>query len=140
MLNQIAEYFRELFKNDLGKFNPKASKVDLKSVLYWVFGLIFSFVIPACLVYLEVGQFNWNVIKFIWGEEAQALLGNGLYRGGYFICGLCANISLLLAGFLSTYRVNGKSELLSFKKISRVFFILCLPLAIICFILATILY
>ena len=140
MLNSIAEFFKEIFKNDKGVYNEEARKVTVKSVIYWVIGLILSLVIPACLVYLEVWQFDWNVFKFIWGEPAQDLLGKGLYRALYFIMSFVAILSFLLAGFLSAYRINGKQELLEDKKILRFIFVLGLTIAVYCFVAANIIY
>ena len=139
MLNKIMNYFKELFKNDIGEYNPEAEKVHLSQVLYWIIGLIICFVIPACLVYLEVGQFDWNVFSFIWGEKAQEF-GEKivLYRGGYFIGGLCANISFLVWGFLSSYIINGKKDMLYIKQCARFFFAICFVVSIICFIVANV--
>jgi hypothetical protein len=138
MLNTIKTFFKELFKDDIGKYDPEAEKVHFKQVLYWIIGLIIAFLIPACLVYLEVGEFDWNVFKFIWGEDAQNY-GNVLYRGEYFMGGFCANVFFLAWGFLSTYRINGKKEMLELKITSRFFCLLGFTIAIVSFILAIVL-
>jgi hypothetical protein len=138
MINTIKTFFKELFKDDIGKYDPEAEKVHFKLVLYWIIGLIIAFLIPACLVYLEVGEFDWNVFKYIWGEDSQNY-GNELYRGGYFLLGFCANVLFLLWGSLSTYMINGKAELLDMKQTSRFFCVLCLTGAITCFVFAMVL-
>lgn len=135
MLNTIKNFFKELFKDDIGKYNPEAEKVHFKQVLYWVIGLIISYLIPTCLVYWELGQFDWNVFKFIWGEDAQ-IYGNVLFRGGYILGGLSANVFFLLWGFYSTYIINGSKDALYIKQSSRFFFFLCFTIAIVCFIFA----
>ncbi|MCH5162498.1 MAG: hypothetical protein J1G38_03295 [Clostridiales bacterium] len=136
MLNRFKNFFKELFKNDIGEYNPEATKVHFTQVLYWIIGLIICFLIPTCLVYLEVRQFDWNVFNFIWGEKAQAYGDEVLYRGGYFVGGLCANISFLVWGFLSTYIINGQKEMLGLKRCARFFFVICIIFAVSCFIVA----
>lgn len=138
MFYVIKKFFKELFKSDIGKYNPEADKLHFKQVLYWIIGLIICFLIPMCLVYLEVGQFDWNVFKFIWGDEVHAYRGNALYRGGFLISSLCANVSFLTWGFLSTYIINGRKDMLNLKQWARFFFVISIISSIICYIWANI--
>lgn len=140
MLHIIKNFFKEFFKDDIGKYDPEADKVHFKQVLYWVIGLIVGFLIPTCLVYLEVGQFDWNVFKFMWGEEAKVLYKEGFYRGAYFIGGLLSNVLFLLCGFFSTYVINGKRIMLEYKKASRFLFFLSSPITVTLYIIANIIY
>ena len=70
MHNVISNYFKEIFKNDVGVADPKVKKLGLKDILYWIIGLIISLLIPVCIVYLEAWAFNINVfnIKEVYTE------------------------------------------------------------------------
>lgn len=140
MFKTIGIFFKEFIKNEVGVFNSEAEKFNLKWSIYFIIGIILSIIIPICFVYIEVGQFDWNVFKFIWGEETENLYADGLYRGGYFICGICSCLSFTITGFLTTYRINGNKTRLDMKQIARMFFIGCFVLGIVCFIMANILY
>ena len=136
----LINYFKELFKSEVGIYSPEADKLGFKWIIYLIIGILLSIIIPISLVYIEVGQFDWNVFNFIWGKEAEILYDNGLNRGGYFICGICACLSFVITGFLTTYRINGKKMLLDMKQISRILFIICFLMGIACFIASLILY
>lgn len=141
MIKKIVKFFKDIYSDDIGVYNPKAEKLTVGTILYWVIGIALSFIIPAIFIYIEVGEFDWNFFRFLWGEEETAgLLGGGLYRGGYYILGLSGNGFLLLAGFASPYWINGRKEILEIKKLSRFLFPVCYIGAIACFIIANIVY
>ena len=131
---KLTKFLKEIFRDDAGVRHPKPKKVSLKWVLYWIIGLILSVLIPACLVYLESGIFNWNVFAIVWAENSK------LYRGGYFISGFITILSFVTVGFLTPENMNGDLDLLGWKKIGRFFMFMSLILAITFFILAIILY
>ena len=119
---RFVRFFKYIYSDDVGSYNPKAEKITVSSVLYWVIGLALCFMIPAALVYIQAGEFDWNVFRFIWGEEETAgLYANGLLRLGSYIFTLCGNGFLLIGGFITPYRINGHRERLEYKKITRCF-------------------
>lgn len=141
MIKKITTFFKEIYSDDIGTYNPEAKKVTVKDILYWIIGLVLCFIIPAVFIYIEVGEFDWNFFRFIWGEEETAgLLGGGLYRGGYFILGLAGNVYLTIAGFLTPYKINGDRRFLEAKKLTRFCFPIFYVGAIFCFIVANITY
>ena len=135
MFKELVDFFKEIFKNDVGIFRPEAKKPSAKWIVYWIFGVILSIVIPACLVYLEAGQFRWNVFTLIWEDGT-----NYLYRAGYFLLGLGSNILFLLLGYLNTYHINGDRQLLDDKKVLRALVAIGYSIFIVCFIIANIMY
>lgn len=135
MFKGLVDFFKEIFKNDVGIFRPEAKKPSAKWIIYWIFGVILSIVIPTCLVYLEAGQFRWNVFTLIWEDGS-----NYLYRVGYFLLGLGSNILFLLLGYLNTYHINGDRQLLDDKKVLRVLVAIGYSIFIVCFIIANIMY
>ena len=119
---RFVRFFKDIYSDDVGSYNPKAEKITVSSVLYWVIGLALCFMIPAALVYIQAGEFDWNVFRFIWGEEETAgLYGGGLFRGTSWGFCLCGNVCLLMAGGLTPYRINGRYGLLEVKKFFRCF-------------------
>lgn len=140
IIKRIVQYFKNIFSNDIGEYNPKADKADFQSILYWIIGLILCYIIPTVFVYLEVGEFDLNVFRFIWGEESNELYHEGIYRLGYWGCGVCTVLAFIAVGFLSPYRVNGKEQLLDFKKTLRCLCAVCFSLFIVCFIVSIIVY
>lgn len=135
VLRRVIVFFKEIFENDVGVFRSEAKRPSAKWIVYWVAGIILSLVIPTCLVYLEAWQFKWNVFALIWEEGT-----NYLYRGGYFLSGICANIGFLFLGYFNTYHINGDRQLLSFKKEMRFLVIICYIVFIVFFTCANILY
>ena len=119
---RIIRFFTDIYSNDIGTYDPKAEKIGARGVLYWVIGIILCFLIPAALVYIEVGEFDWNVFRFLWGEEETAgLHTKGLFRLGSYIFTLSGNGFLLISGYISPYRINGHSERLQIKEFTRCF-------------------
>ena len=121
---RIVRFFKDIYSDSVGVYDPKVKKAKVKvgEVFYWVIGLILCFLIPAALVYIQAGEFDWNVFRFIWGEEETAgLYANGLLRLGSYIFTLCGNGFLLIGGFITPYRINGHRERLEYKKITRCF-------------------
>ena len=117
---RIIRFFTDIYSNDIGTYDPKAEKIGARGVLYWVIGIILCFLIPAALVYIEVGEFDWNVFRFLWGEEETAgLHTKGLFRLGSYIFTLSGNGFLLISGYISPYRINGHSERLQIKEFTR---------------------
>ena len=57
-VKRIIRFFKDIYSDDVGSYNPKAEKITVSSVLYWVIGLALCFVIPAALIYIEVGEFD----------------------------------------------------------------------------------
>ena len=131
---KLTKFLKEIFHDDAGVRHPKPKKVSLKWVLYWIIGLILSVLIPACLVYLESGIFNWNVFAIVWAEDSN------LYRVGYFISGFVAILAFVTVGFLTPENMNGDLNMLGWKIIGRFFMLLGLLTAIAFIILAIILY
>lgn len=136
----ITHFFKELFKTEVGNFNPEANKIRLQDVLYWIIGLVLSLFIPVCLVYLETWEFAWNVFVLLLGKNTETLYANGLYRLGYFICGICGNVLFLITGFCTTFKINGNEKGLMVKVAARLFCVICLALFLIFFIIANIIY
>lgn len=133
MNNVISNYFKEIFKNDVGIADPNVKKFGLKDILYWFIGLIISILIPICIVYLEAWAFNINVFELIFiGSKKD------LYRGGYFFLSILSNIFFLIVGFLTTHKINGAIMLLDCKKTARFFWVITFLLAITCFIITLI--
>ena len=130
MNNVISNYFKEIFKNDVGIADPNVKKFGLIDILYWFIGLSISLLIPVCIVYLEAWAFNINVFKLIFTGYKR-----GLYRGGYFFLSILSNIFFLIVGFLTTHKINGSIMLLDCKKTARFFWFITFPLAITCFII-----
>lgn len=121
---RIIRFFTDIYSDSVGVYDSKVKKAKVKvgEVFYWVIGLILCFLIPAALVYIEVGEFDWNVFRFLWGEEETAgLYGGGLFRGTSWGFCLCGNLCLLMAGGLTPYRINGRYELLGAKRFFRCF-------------------
>lgn len=135
MVKKIAYFFKELFKNDVGEYNPNAKKLSIGWGIYLIVGLIFSILIPFCFLWLESGQFTWDIIAIIWAENT-----NYVYRLGYFGCSIFSNIIFILWGFFTTYRINGNREMLSYKILMRFICILGYILSLICFIFSCVLY
>lgn len=141
MIKKIVKFFKEIYSNDIGTYDPKAEKIKVRDVLYLVIGFVVSLIISSIFVYIEVGEFDWNVFRFLWGEEETAnLAGGGLYRGGHFVLGLSGNMFLVIAGFITTYKINGHIELLEMKRLARFAFPICYAGAITSFIIACIIY
>ena len=134
MLKRLIDFFKEIWKDDIGVFRPEAKKPS-KWIVYWVVGIISSIVIPACLVYLEAWQFKWNVFALIWEEGT-----NYLYRCLYFLSAMCGNIGFVFLGYLNTYHINGDIQLISYKKTMRFWVVFSYGLFIVGFIVANILY
>ena len=121
-VKRIIRFFKDIYSDDVGSYNPKAEKITVSSVLYWVIGLALCFVIPAALIYIKVGEFDWNVFRFLWGEEETAgLYGGGLFRGGSFVLTFSGNGFLLISGYITPYRINGHPERLQIKEFTRCF-------------------
>ena len=121
---RIIRFFTDIYSDSIGVYDPtvKKAKVKVGEVFYWAIGLILCFLVPAALVYIEVGEFDWNVFRFLWGEEETAgLYGGGLFRGTSWGFCLCGNLCLLMAGGLTPYRINGRYELLGAKRFFRCF-------------------
>ena len=121
---RIIRFFTDIYSDSVGVYDPKVKKAKVKvgEVFYWVIGLILCFLIPAALVYIEVGEFDWNVFRFIWSNEAmEGLYGDTSNRVGYYLSCLGGNLYLLMAGGLTPYRINGRYELLGAKRFFRCF-------------------
>ena len=122
---RIIRFFTDIYSDSVGVYDPKVKKAKVKvgEVFYWVIGLILCFLIPAALVYIEVGEFDWNVFRFIWSNEAmEGLYGDTSNRVGYYLSCLGGNLYLLMAGGLTPYRINGRYNLLEMKKFLRLTF------------------
>ena len=121
-VKRIVRFFKDIYSNSVGDYDPKVKKAKVKvgEVFYWVIGLILCFLIPAALVYIEVGEFDWNVFRFLWSDEAmEGLYGDASNRVGYYLFCLGGNLYLLMAGGLTPYRINGRYNLLEIKKFLR---------------------
>ena len=121
---RIIRFFTDIYSDSVGVYDPKVKKAKVKvgEVFYWVIGLILCFLIPAALMYIEVGKFDWNVFRFIWSNEAmEGLYGDTSNRVGYYLSCLGGNLYLLMAGGLTPYRINGRYELLGAKRFFRCF-------------------
>lgn len=135
-MKTVINFFKELFRDDIGIYDPNAKKWGVGWVIYWIVGSILSILIPICLVYLEAWEFQWNVFRLIWVEEGT----NYLCRLGYFCLGIPTNFLFLGAGYATTKHINGKKEYLETKKTARTVMYFSYGLCIFFFIMANIMY
>jgi hypothetical protein len=133
-MKTIKNFFKEMFKDNIGVYHPEANKPTLKWTIYFVVGLILSYVIPTCLVYLEAWQFNWNVFAIIWEKGT-----NYVYRA-YFIFFFGGNLGIVLLGYLNTYHVNGNAKVLAAKIVLRFILYIYFAIGVASYIIANIIY
>ena len=134
-MKKIIRFLENIFSNDIGEKHPKNKKIRPKWLIYWIIGLVLAVLIPTCLVYLEAGEFSWNIAAIVWPK------GDGyLARHVYFICGIVTIFDFLLLGYLTPENMNGDGQILGWKKAGRFLLILGLLLWLSSFICANILY
>jgi len=104
--------FKDIFKNDLGKYDPKAEQRGVKGVVSFLAGLLLSVVIPILFVYLEAWEITLQLERLIWDED-------NFWRTGYFIIFVVANWAFGVVLMLPTYRINGQEHRLAYKKFAR---------------------
>ena len=68
---RIIRFFTDIYSDSVGVYDSKVKKAKVKvgEVFYWVIGLILCFLVRAALVYIDVGEFDLTVFRFLWGEE-----------------------------------------------------------------------
>lgn len=134
--NKLKYFFKELFKDELGTYNPEAEKVTKGSVLYFIIGGIFAVIIPFCLLWITCGEVTFNPYRIFTDIDSDLQM----YRYVILIAGILGNILFLFWGFFTTYRVNNDFAYLKVKRACKLISIICFIFEMISFAMACIVY
>ena len=119
------------FNNNLEKYKPKTKRNIWKSILYFLFAIIFIICIPILFAYLEAWEFTFNIENLIW-ESANP------FRLPYFLFFICAN--MLFVAFLMYSMRNIDSLIIKIrnKKIILIFVFILYIVVLVLYIFAII--
>jgi len=129
MFKKVLQWFKDMFSNDVGQYDPKAEEYGFKLLLGVILGIFLSITVPILFVYLEAWEITIRIVDLIWHEDF-------FWRTGYYIAFVAANFGLLAVAGFSTYRINGQYDRLLLKKgvriVAIIFYLIAIAMYIYC--------